>query len=66
MADHVLGYADIVVDLAIVHLEDETDKVGQDGRTSGLRLDRRRALAWLRSNDRKAMVETKSGMVCHA
>lgn len=54
VTDHVLCYPHIGVDLAIVDLEDEADKVGQDGGTAGLRLDRRCALAQLWSHDWKA------------
>ena len=51
MADHILGDSDIVVDLAVVDLEDQTDKVGQDGGTACLCLDRRGTLAGLGSNN---------------
>ena len=53
MSHHVFCYPHIVVDLAIVHLKDEADKVGQDGGATGLRLDRRRTFARLCSDDGK-------------
>lgn len=51
MTDHILSDSDIVVDLAVVDLEDQADKVGQDGGTACLCLDRRGTLAGLGSND---------------
>lgn len=51
VADHILRYPDIVVDLAIVHLEDEADEVGQDRGTARLGLDWWYSLAWLWSRD---------------
>ena len=45
MANHILRYPHIVVDLAIVHLEDEAHEVGKDGGRSCLRLYRRYTLA---------------------
>lgn len=51
MTDHILGDSDIVVDFAVVDLEDQADKVGQDGGTTGLCLDRRGTLAGLGSDD---------------
>jgi len=56
VSDHVLCYPHIVVDLAVVHLEDQADEIGQDGRAAGLRLDRGRALAGFRSHYRETMV----------
>ncbi len=54
VADHILRYPDILIDLAVVHLEDETDKVREDGGTSGLSFDRWRSFAWLWSDDGQA------------
>jgi hypothetical protein len=51
VTDHILSDSDIVVDLAVVDLEDQADKVGQDGGTACLCLDRRGTLAGLGSND---------------
>jgi hypothetical protein len=51
VADHILGDSDIVVDFAVVDLENQADKVGQDGGTACLCLDRRSTLAGLGSND---------------
>jgi hypothetical protein len=51
VTDHIFGDSDIVVDFAVVDLEDQADKVGQDGGTACLCLDRRRTLAGLGSND---------------
>jgi len=48
---HVLGDADIGVVLAIVNLKDQAHEIGQNGCTSGLRLDRKRSLARLGAND---------------
>ena len=45
VADHVLGDLDLVVDLAVVHVELEPHEAGQDGRGPRLRLDRLHALA---------------------
>lgn len=39
VSDHVLGYCDIIVLLAVVHLELQANKVRQDGRRARLRLD---------------------------
>lgn len=51
MTDHILGDSDIVVDFAVVDLENQADKVGQDGGTASLCLDRRGTLAGLGTND---------------
>lgn len=40
VSDHVLGYDDVVVYLAVVHLEQEAHEVGQDGGGAGLCPDR--------------------------
>ena len=45
MPDHIFGYGDLVVHLAVVHLELETDEVGQDGSGAGLRPNRPDGLA---------------------
>lgn len=55
MSDHIFRYPDIVVDLSVVDLENQADEIGQDGGTTGLCLDRRGALAWFGSHDRKAV-----------
>ena len=39
MSNHIFCDGHVVVDLAIVYLELETDKVGEDGRGSGLGSD---------------------------
>lgn len=54
MSHHVLGDSHVVVDLAIVYLELETDKVGEDGGRSCLGSDGGDLLAWLGANDGKA------------
>lgn len=56
VTDHVLGYPHIVVDLAVVHLEDEADKVGEDGCAAGLRLDRGCTLSSFRADNRETTV----------
>ena len=48
---HVLGDADIGVVLAIVNLKDQAHEIGQNGCTSGLRLDWKRSLTRLGAND---------------
>lgn len=45
--NHVLCYCDIIVLLAVVDLELQADKVGQDGGGACLRLDRGLSLASL-------------------
>lgn len=45
VSNHVFRYRDEVVILAIVNLEPQPDKVGQDGRRAGLRSHRRDLLA---------------------
>jgi hypothetical protein len=51
VTDHILGDSDIVVDFAVVDLEDQANKVGQDGGTACLCLDRRGTLASLGSDN---------------
>ena len=51
---HILGDSDIVVDLAVVDLENEADKVRQNCCAACLGLDWRCSLAWFWSHDRKA------------
>ena len=54
MPDHVFRHRELVVDLAIVNLEFETDEVREDGRGAGVSLDRRSGgLSWLWSDDRE-------------
>ena len=55
MPDHVLRYLHIVVDLAVVYLEDEADKVGQNSCTPGLCLDGLCSFARLRADDRETV-----------
>lgn len=55
MTDHILSDSDIVVDLAVVDLENQADKVGQNGGTACLRLDRRGTLAGLWADDGQAV-----------
>lgn len=55
VTDHILCYPNVVVDLAIVDLEDETNEVGKDGCAPGLRLDRGCALACLGTDNWKAV-----------
>ena len=54
MPHHILCYPHIVVDLAIVHLENEADKVGEDSCAARLRLDGRSTLSRLGANDWKS------------
>ncbi len=51
VSDHVLRYAHIVVDLAVVDLEDEADEVRENRCASSLGFNRRNPIAWLRSYD---------------
>jgi hypothetical protein len=51
MPHHVLRDRHLIVDLAIVNLEGQANKVGQNGRRSCLRSDRRRPLAYGNLND---------------
>lgn len=55
MADHVLGDDDVVVHLAVVHLELEADEAGQDGGGPRLRADGLDLLAGLGTHDREAV-----------
>lgn len=55
VAHHLLGNGHVMVDLAIVHLELEANKVGQDGGRSRLSPDRRSFLSWLGPHDREPM-----------
>lgn len=52
VSHHIFGDRHLVVDLAIVHRELETDEAGEDGGGSCLRLDRLGPLTGLRSDDR--------------
>ena len=66
MTDHILGDSDIVVDFAVVDLEDQADKVGQDGGTACLCLDRRGTLAGFGSDDGQSVclvVRTESRVI---
>ena len=53
VSHHILRYPDAVVDLAIVHLECESNEVWENGGTSGLGFDGRSLLAGLRADDWK-------------
>lgn len=53
MTDHILRDHDIVVQLAVMHLEQHPDEIWQDGRAAGLCPNRLHALARLRSDNRK-------------
>lgn len=53
MPDHIFRYPHIIVDLAVVDLEDESHKIWQDRRTPRLRLDWRRPFTSLWSYDRE-------------
>lgn len=53
VSDHVLGYCDIIILLAVVDLELEANKVRQDSRRAGLCLDRSLSFAGLCSRDRE-------------
>lgn len=55
VSDHLLGDGEVVVDLAVVDLEPQADKVGKDGGGAGLSLDRRRLLARGRSDNGQAV-----------
>lgn len=70
MTDHILGDSDIVVDLAVVNLENQADKVGQDGGTACLRLDRRGTLAGLWADDGQTVYRVvragSRGRVCES
>lgn len=39
MSHHILRHRELMIDLAIVHLELEAHEVGQDGRGARMRLD---------------------------
>lgn len=51
VSNHIFRDAHIVVNLAIVHLKDETNEVGKDGGTPCLGLDGRDSLARLRTDN---------------
>ena len=59
MSHHVLCYPDILIALAVVHLENQADEVREDRRSSGLRLDWRHTLTSLRPDYR----QTARGLV---
>lgn len=52
---HLLLDVDVVVDLAVVHLEPQPHEAGQDGRRARPRADGRRALPGLGADDREAV-----------
>lgn len=54
MSDHVLCDYHIIVHLSIVNLKDQTNKIREYGRASGLRLDGWYFLARSPSDDREA------------
>ena len=53
MPNHILRYPHIVVDFAVVDLEDEADEVGEDGGASGLGFDGWASLAGFGADDWK-------------
>lgn len=55
MSNHIFRYPDVVVDLAVVDLEDEADEIRQDRGTAGLGFDWRCALASFWSYDWKTV-----------
>jgi hypothetical protein len=59
VSHHVLCYPDILIALAVVHLENQADEVREDRRSSGLRLDGRHTLTSLRPDYR----QTARGLV---
>lgn len=54
MPDHILRYPNIIIDLAIVHLENQADKVGQNSRAPRLGLDGWYSLSSFRTDDWEA------------
>jgi predicted Fe-S protein YdhL (DUF1289 family) len=59
VSHHVFCYPDILIALAVVHLENQADEVREDRRSSGLRLDGRHTLTSLRPDYR----QTARGLV---
>ena len=59
MSHHVFCYPNILIALAVVHLENQADEVGENRRSPRLRLDGRHALASLRPDYR----QTARGLV---
>lgn len=55
VADHLLGDLEVVVFLAVVHLEPEADETRQDGGGAGLRADRLDFFAWEVAYDGEAV-----------
>jgi hypothetical protein len=55
MPNHILRNVDLFVILAVMHVEREADKVGQNRSGSGLGLDRRDLFARLGALDRKSL-----------
>lgn len=55
MSHHIFGYPHILVGLAVVYLENQANKVGENGRSSRLCLDRRHTLARLWPNYRQTV-----------
>jgi hypothetical protein len=70
VSHHVFCYPDILIALAVVHLENQADEVREDRRSSGLRLDGRHTLTSLRPDYRqtvRVLVERQEGGgVCDA
>jgi hypothetical protein len=68
VSHHVLCYPDILIALAVVHLENQADEVREDRRSSGLRLDGRHTLTSLRPDYRQTARELvgrrEDGGVC--
>lgn len=55
VSDHILGYRDIIVLLAVVDLELQANKIRQDGSRARLCLDRGLSFAGLRSCNGEAL-----------
>jgi hypothetical protein len=57
VSHHILCYPNILIALAVVHLENQADEVREDRRSSGLRLDGRHTLPSLRPDYRQTVRE---------
>jgi hypothetical protein len=62
MPDHLFSNSHIVVDLPIVNLEFEPNKIWQDRSAAGLRLDGWSPLTWCRTNDWKSVGKVESSV----
>lgn len=56
MPDHILGDGDVVVDFSVVHLEFQTNEVGEDGCGAGFCADGAGGLAWFGAGDGEAVI----------